>query len=134
MLGLGGQELLPRWPGAARGGVDPGLVQDVPDGRGGDLVAEAGKFTVDASVAPPGIFRGHALDEGLDRSRGRWPSGTATSAVVPLLRHEFAVPGQQGGRGYREDLPPLAAGYQVRERRQPQAVRWFVPHPRDLAA
>ncbi|GAA1010906.1 hypothetical protein Aple_066510 [Acrocarpospora pleiomorpha] len=27
-----------------------------------------------------------------------------------------------------------AQGYQVRERRQSQAVGWFIPHPWDLAA
>lgn len=53
VLSLGGQELLPRRPATARSGVDPGPVQDVPHGRGGDFVAEAGQFTVDAPVAPP---------------------------------------------------------------------------------
>ncbi|MEV4016803.1 hypothetical protein AB0J35_40540 [Nonomuraea angiospora] len=51
VLGLGGQELLPRRPAAARSGVNLGLMEDVPHGRSRDLVAEAGLFTVDASVA-----------------------------------------------------------------------------------
>jgi hypothetical protein len=55
-------------------------------------------------------------------------------AVVPLLRDEFAVPGQQRGRGDREDLCPAAARYQARESGEPQAVGCFVAHERDVPA
>jgi hypothetical protein len=47
VLGLGAQELLPCRPAAARSGVDPGPVQDIPYGRSRDLVAETGQFTMD---------------------------------------------------------------------------------------
>jgi hypothetical protein len=89
-------------------------------------VAEAGEFAVDAPMAPSRVLGRYAQDQGFDcRARGR-ASGSATLAVVPLLRDEFAVPGQQRGRGHREDLRPAAARYQVRERGEPQAVGWFV--------
>ncbi|MGV9384932.1 hypothetical protein ACWDRB_54635 [Nonomuraea sp. NPDC003707] len=39
-------------PAAARGGLTPGSLKDVPDGRSRDRVAKAGQFTVDAPVAP----------------------------------------------------------------------------------
>lgn len=97
-------------------------------------MAEAGQLTVNAPVTPSWVLRGHAQDEGLDRGCGGWAAGTAMPTVVPLPRDEFAVPGQQGGRRDREDLLPLGAGYQVRERRKPQAVGWFVPHAWDLVA
>ncbi|MEV4890594.1 hypothetical protein AB0K48_14490 [Nonomuraea sp. NPDC055795] len=132
VFGLGGQELLPRWSAAARGGFDFGLVRDVPHGRSGDLVAEAGQFAVDPPVAPAGIVGGHAQHQGLDRSCSGWPPGAATSTVVPHVRHELAVPDQQDGRGDREDLRPAASGYQRRERRQPQATGRLLAHPWNL--
>ncbi|MGV9382374.1 hypothetical protein ACWDRB_41635 [Nonomuraea sp. NPDC003707] len=71
-LGLVGQELLPCRTVTARGGVDPGLLQSVPDGGGGDRVAEAGPFTMDTPVTPARVLRGHAQDKCLDRSRTRY--------------------------------------------------------------
>jgi hypothetical protein len=61
---LGPQELGPRWSGSARRWVDAGRVQDLPDGRGADLVAEAGEFAVDASVSPRRILGGQADPQG----------------------------------------------------------------------
>jgi hypothetical protein len=50
-VGLGSEELGPRGSGSAGRRVDASVVQDLPDGGGADLVAEAGEFAVDASVA-----------------------------------------------------------------------------------
>jgi hypothetical protein len=40
-VGLRGQELSPGRPGPAGRGIESGVLQDLPDGGGGDLVAEA---------------------------------------------------------------------------------------------
>src|SRR5215213_5048818 len=55
---LGPQELRPGRSGSPRRRVDAGGVQDVPDGGGADLVAEAGEFAVDASISPGGVLGG----------------------------------------------------------------------------
>lgn len=134
VLGLGSEELPPGRSGTTWGGVDAGLVEDVPHGGGGHLVAEAGEFAMDAPVAPSRVLGCHAQDQGFDGG-GRWrASGSAPLAVVPLLRDQFAVPNQQRGWGHREDLGPAAARYEVRERSEPQAVGWFVAYARDLTA
>ncbi len=48
-------ELLPGWPAAAGRRVDAGLVQDLPDGAGRDLVPQAGHFTVHAATLQVGF-------------------------------------------------------------------------------
>jgi hypothetical protein len=57
---LGPQELGPRRSGSPCRGVDAGVMQDGPDRGGADLVAEAGKFAVDASISPGGVLGGQA--------------------------------------------------------------------------
>jgi hypothetical protein len=54
------RELGPRLPGSPRRGVDADAVQDVPDGGGANLVAEAGEFAVNTAAAPGGILSGQA--------------------------------------------------------------------------
>jgi hypothetical protein len=73
-LGLGAEELLPRWAGALRGGIDAGGPQDLPDGGGGDRVTESDEFAVDASVAPGGVLPGHPQHQGPDRLRNGRPA------------------------------------------------------------
>ena len=46
--------------GAVRRGVDAGGPEDLPDRGGGDAVAEADEFAVDAPVAPRRVLAGHA--------------------------------------------------------------------------
>src|SRR5438132_3253825 len=60
---LGRQELLPGRAGAAGRRAGSGVVQDLPDGGGGDRVAEPDKFALDAAVAPAGIASGDADHE-----------------------------------------------------------------------
>ena len=50
--GLVGEELLPRRAGAARCGVDPGVMQDLPHRGGSDLVAVLDEFALHAPVPP----------------------------------------------------------------------------------
>src|SRR2546429_3971061 len=61
--GLGRQELLPGRPGAAGRRADSGVVQDLPDGGGGDRVAEPDEFALHAAVSPGGIAGGDADHE-----------------------------------------------------------------------
>ena len=44
--------------GAAGRGIDAGAVQDLPDGRGADLAAEASEVAVNPSVSPGGVLGG----------------------------------------------------------------------------
>jgi hypothetical protein len=103
---LGPQELGPRWPGSARRWVDAGAVQDVPDGGGADLVAEAGEFAVDASISPGGVLGGQTDDQGTQAGgdgRSTGPDGLGGAAAGD----ELAVPAQDGGRG--DEQPEASA-------------------------
>src|SRR4051812_2331036 len=48
-VGLRGQELAPGRPGPSGRRIEPGVFHDLPDGRGGDGVAEADQLALDAS-------------------------------------------------------------------------------------
>ncbi len=100
--GLGGQELLPGRTGAAGCGIDPGGMQDLPYGGGGDRVAEFDEFALHAPVPPRRIVRGDADHELADRGcRGR-SAGTAPAGVVPFAGDQAPVPGEQRRRGDRK--------------------------------
>jgi hypothetical protein len=60
----------PRWSGSACRRVNAGGAEDLPDGGGADLVAEAGEFAVDASVAPGGVLGGQADEQGAQAGGG----------------------------------------------------------------
>jgi hypothetical protein len=62
-VGLGSEELCPGGPGSLWCGVDSGGLEDLPDGGGADLVAEAGEFAVYSPVAPGGILVGQMCRE-----------------------------------------------------------------------
>ena len=94
---LGPQELGPRWPGSARRWVDAGAVQDVPDGGGADLVAEAGEFAVDAAVSPGRILGGQTHDQGAEAG-GIGGSTRPGRPGGPAAGDQLAVPAQDGGR------------------------------------
>ena len=132
--GLRGQELLPGRAGAAGRGIDPGIMQDLPDRGGGDRVAEPDQLALHPPVPPRGVLRRDADHELADRGcRGR-PPRTPAARVVPLARDQPTVPGEQRRRCHREHLAPPAAGNQSRQRREPQPVGWLVTDPADLAA
>jgi hypothetical protein len=70
--GLRGEELLPGRPCTAGCWADPGVVEDLPDRRGSDRVAEFHEFALHASVPPGRVVGRHADHEFGDRScRGR---------------------------------------------------------------
>jgi hypothetical protein len=102
--GLGGEELLPRGPGAAGCGVDAGPVQDVPYGAGRDLVAETDQLTVDAPMAPGRIVGGQAQHQVPDLAGDGWTASPGMQ-VRPAAGDQLAVPAQQRGRGDEEDRP-----------------------------
>jgi hypothetical protein len=53
--GLGGQELLSGRAGAAGRGIDPGIMQDLPDGGGRDPVAEPDQLALHPPVPHAGF-------------------------------------------------------------------------------
>src|SRR3954452_8591873 len=92
------QEPAPRWFGPTRRGIDPGCLQDGPDGRGADPVAQPGELAVDSPVPPRRILGGQARDEGAQAGgdgRSTGPDGRR----CPAAGDELAVPAQDGGRG-----------------------------------
>jgi hypothetical protein len=57
------RELFPGRSGAAGRWFDSGVVQDLPDGGGGDRVAEPDEFALHAAVSPGGIIGSDADHE-----------------------------------------------------------------------
>jgi hypothetical protein len=53
------EELSPGRSGAQGSGVDAGVLQDLPDGGAGDVVAESDERAVEAAVAPGRILFRH---------------------------------------------------------------------------
>ena len=102
---LGSQELGPRGSGSAGRGIDAGAVQDLPDGGGADLVAEAGEFAVDASVAPGGVLGGQADGEGAEAGGDGWSTGSGWLGG-PAAGDESPVPAQdRRGRDEQPETP-----------------------------
>jgi len=110
--GLRGQELLPGRAGAAGRGIDPGVVQDLPDRRGRDRVAKPGQLALHPLVPPRGVLCGHADHELADRGRRGRPSGTPPARVVPLARDKPTVPGKESRGCHWEHLAPARASDQ----------------------
>ena len=120
--GLGGQELLPGWPGAPGRWSDPGVVQDLPDRGCGDRVAEPDKFAGDAD---------HELADRGCRAR---PPAAPAACVVPFASHQATVPGKDGRRGHVEHLLLSVPWNQAGQRREPQPVSWLISDPAGLPA
>ncbi|MFI9811355.1 hypothetical protein [Saccharothrix variisporea] len=118
-LGLGGEELPPGRAATAGCRVDARVVQDLPDGRVGDVVAESGQFALDAPMTPSWVLPGEPQYERVDRRPGRWAPDASPRAVVPLAGHESAVPGEQGARRDREGLLPSATIEQLGQGGEP---------------
>ena len=106
-LGLGSKEVGPGGSGAAGRWVDAGAVQDLPDGGGADVVAEAGEFAVDASVSPRGVLGGQA-DRKSSQACGEGGS-TRSPWLRPAAGDEALVPAQDR-RGRDEHPEPSTSG------------------------
>jgi len=132
--GLGCQELLPGQAAAAGRGIDPGVVQDLPDRGGRDRVAEPDQLALYPPVTPRGIIGRDADHQLADSScRGR-PPGTPTAGVVQLSCGQPPMPGEQRRWCHREHLAPAAARNHSRQYREPQPIARLVADPADLTA
>src|SRR3954467_7225260 len=63
---LGPQEARPSDRAASWRGLDAGVLEDLPDGGGGDGDAESRQLAVDPPVTPCRILPGEAQNQGLD--------------------------------------------------------------------
>ena len=57
-VGLVGEDLSPGRARPARGRVNAGCVEDLPDGRGANRVPESGQFALDSPMSSPGVLLG----------------------------------------------------------------------------
>ena len=115
-------------------GIDPGVMQDLPDRGRCDWVTEPDQLALHPPVPPRGIIGRDADHQLADRScRGR-PPGKPAAGVVPLAYGQPPVPGEQRRRCHREHLAPQAAWNQSRQCCQPQPVTRLVADPADLTA
>ncbi|MBB4787067.1 hypothetical protein [Streptomyces rapamycinicus] len=91
--GLGFEEGGPGLVGALGCGVDPGLLQDLPDGPGAEFASQAEQFAADPLISPPGVLPREAQDQLPQCFRRRWSARTAV-CIGPLPGHETCVPAQ----------------------------------------
>ena len=106
-MGLRAEELRPGRSGPPRRGIDPGRVEDLPDGGGADLVAESGELAVDAAISPGRVLGGQAQDQRADTGGDggtTWPDGRGG----PAAGDELPVPAQD--RGGCDEQPAAATG------------------------
>src|SRR5690349_9175313 len=73
-LGLGAEEIGPRGGTAFGRRVDPGVVQDLPDGGSGDLYPEHQQLAVDTAIPPPGILADQSQHQDANRVHGARPA------------------------------------------------------------
>ena len=102
-VGLRAEELRPGWASPSWRGIESGVLQDFPDGRGGHGMAEADQLALDAPVAPAGILAGHPQYEGPDRRCGGW-SAWSSVRVGPAAGDELGVPAQQRSGRHQPQL------------------------------
>ena len=96
--GLGSQELPPVGVGVpARRRWDPVLVEDPPDRRGTDSVAELEQLALHSAVPPAGVVRRHPHDQRGEHIVDRWAPGQVR--IGPPPTHETAMPAQDRVRG-----------------------------------
>ena len=93
-VGLRGEELAPGRSRPLRCGVDACGLEDLPDGGGGDLMAESDQLAVNASVAPAGVLAGHPQHQIANDLGDRW-TAWCSSPIGPASGDELGVPPQQ---------------------------------------
>ncbi len=94
-LGLGAQEIGPCGGTALGCRVDPGIVQDLPDGGSGDLHPEHQQLAVHPAIPPSWVVADQPQYQGADRAHG------ARSARSPA-RDQIAVPAHHGIRAHHQ--------------------------------
>ncbi|MCP3991429.1 MAG: hypothetical protein GY724_20310 [Actinomycetia bacterium] len=109
--------------GAEQGGVDTVGLEDLSHGGGGDPVAEADEFAVDAAVAPGRLLRGEAEDELSDPEDGGWLS-RSPGGLCPMAGDSALVPSQEGVGG---ESQPVRRGGGSAAVMVPRRLRSAVP-------
>lgn len=92
---LGVQELAPGHRRARGCRIDVVVIENGPDRRGRDGVAEADEFAVDASMSQGRIVLGQAHHQAADLGRGRWSSGATLWWLGPVQGDASSMPSQQ---------------------------------------
>jgi hypothetical protein len=116
---------------ARRGGIDPGVMQDLPDCGRRDRAAGPDGPALHAPVPPGGVVRGDADHELAEHDCRRRPSGTP-ARIIPFTCGQPPVPGEQRRRGHGERLCPAMPGDQPGQRREPQPAARPAADPADL--
>jgi hypothetical protein len=104
--GLRAQEGPPRLRRPTRRGIDPGLLQDRPNGAGGDPDTESCELALDPPVAPAGVLAREPQDQRADIRIGRGPARPPTR-MSPTPRDQRAVPATDRLRPHKYASPPL---------------------------
>jgi len=121
--GLGSNELDPGRPGPIGRGVDTLGPEDIPHGRRGDRVAEAGEFAVYAAVAPVGVLGGESYCQLSVFGVDQWPPRCSRGWSGPVSVYEAAVPAEHGlGSHDQEHFGESAAIEGAGEHRQDRPV------------
>jgi len=130
-LSLGAQEIGPRGGAALGCRVDPGLVQDLPDGGGGDLYPEHQQLAVYPAVPPPGILADQAQHQGADRAHGPRSSRVLGPGRPGMsARDHIAVPAEHGIRAHHQVQSPENLPWEpVQQRCQQSPVGRGEPDP-----
>ena len=85
------------------------------------------QLALDPAMTPPRVLPRQAQYKLLECCRsGRAASASPPVGVVPLAGDQPPVPSQQRPRRDWEDVPPVTARYQRRQRGQPEPVRGLV--------
>jgi hypothetical protein len=102
--GLGAQELSPAGVGVSdRRWWDPVTLQDPPDCRGADAVAELEQLAPNPHVPPARVLPRHAHHQDDQSVVDRWPSGLVR--VCPSSADETAMPAQNRVQGDQAVAP-----------------------------
>jgi len=131
-LGLGAQEIGPCGGAALGRRVDPGVVQDLPDGGSGDFYPEHQQLAVHPAIPlSPGILAGQPQHQDTNRVHGARPARAPGPGLlgVPAC-DQIAVPAEHSIRAHHqvqslEHVP----GEPVQQRRQQRPVTRGEPHP-----
>ena len=114
--GLGPQELRPSDFAASGGGVDSGVLEDLPDRGRSEAVAEPGELAMDAAISPSRILGCEAQCESAKLRCRRWPARRSLW-LGPVSGDAAPVPAQKCVGG---DQPPGSARSRERGRNRPK--------------
>src|SRR5271165_4899726 len=130
-LGLGTQEIGPRGGTALGRRVDPGVVQDLPDGGSGDLYPEHQQLAVYPAIPPPGILADQPQHQDADRAHGARPTGVPGPGPAGVsARDHIAVPAEHGIWAHHQvQSVEHVSREPVQQRRQQRPITRGESHP-----